>query len=231
MPTALANVAAPLTQLLALLVPIANGLVATCYKAEKHIANMKKRLTSIAADVAFEKRALQDMAAISKRSDQILIGIKASVERLGCALLLRLSELRTSVSLMVIGLGTDLSLFGLPMVGGYLKKMEVPSDEVEMAHSIVHQEDPDNVIEVSLYSEAPFLVGECTTELYSASQIHRFLDKVASVKRAVGRETEEPMLFFFAGLVNDESVKQAAIRQLEEAGCHWLVSGDFSKDF
>ncbi len=111
----------------------------------------------------------------------------------------------------------------------HLDRLGFPSPWIDVKKTIVDRQDPEKTIEVGVYSEEPFLIGECTVELYSATQIDEFLEKVSFVKSAVGRE-EEPKLFFFANRVDDVSVKEAAVKLLEEAGCHWYIAEETSKD-
>ncbi len=125
---------------------------------------------------------------------------------------------------MVYDLDMDAENFTRPIIEEYFGKLGTPQD-IEMRKRIPCDGSPEDAMEVGLYGEAPFFLGECILHLESVGQVQAFLDKVPTLKRALGREAEDPVLFF-AATARSGAIKGEAIGLLDSANCHRVISGD-----
>lgn len=196
---------------------------------EQQVENVKSSVASIQTDVAIMKADIGELRAGLEQLDQRMEDFGRAKELFWSKVLKELREIRGAIASAMCNLGVDFEFFGKALIITHLDRLGFLSPWIDLKKTISDRQDPEKTMEVGVYSEEPFLIGECTVELYSASQIDEFLEKVSFVKRAVGCE-EEPKLFFFAHRVDEASVKEAAVKLLEEAGCHWYIAEETSKD-
>ncbi len=110
----------------------------------------------------------------------------------------------------------------------YLRWRGITCDAVTIGKMIP---DPARLGEeqrVGIYSEAPFAMGHSVLRLRDAGEASEFLSRARSVQKALGREGEEPLLYFFAMGANAEA-KEEAIKILDEAKCSWHIGGTCSR--
>ncbi len=187
------------------------------------ISKHKEEMLTIKADI-------EELKIGRQQSEQRQARLETAQERQTLAVSREVKELRGTLGSVISGFDMDYGTFALPMIKTHLAKLGVSYAKAEMRRLVIDREDPENAIEAGLYSEAPFLIGECTLQLESVAQVHEFLDQAPLIKRAAGRADEAPMLFFFAYRAADRGTRREAIRLLNEAGCHWFIGGEMSKD-
>ncbi len=151
--------------------------------------------------------------------------IKSGMNRLK----LRSEELKASQSALFQSFGKGIKLFSRMTLEQHLGSLGFSHTAVKIDRTIPEPSVPGEGHEVSLFAEAPFVLGDCTTMLSSVAQVTDFLEKVPLIKRAMGKEDEAPRLYFFALRVN-EAIEQEAIAMLGKANCLWCIDGNYSPD-
>ncbi len=136
---------------------------------------------------------------------------------------------RVSQKILFQSFGKGFKLFSRMTLEQHLGSLGFSHTAVKIDRTIPEPSVPGEGHEVSLFAEAPFVLGDCTTMLSSVAQVTDFLEKVPLIKRAMGKEDEAPRLYFFALRVN-EAIEQEAIAMLDKANCLWYIDGNYSPD-